>query len=148
MSCLPLSLCFQNNFAGALMTTAGHVPHLKAREAIPNLFLKLEQVPPSDVLCSSSRELAANRVEKPKKNSRSARKTMRLSLIQNLNTLQVKVHMKVIMKSLTLMRRSRTHPPAPSILMRTRQSRSETPKVLNQDELNDIRLDGVVEVLS
>ena len=80
--------------------------------------------------------------------SRSARKTMRLSLIQNLNTLQVKVHMKVIMKSLTLMRRSRTHPPAPSILMQTRQSRSETPKVLNQDELNDIRLDGVVEVLS
>ena len=73
---------------------------------------------------------------------------MRLSLIQNLNTLQVKVHMKVIMKSLILMRRSRTHPPAPSILMQTRQSRSETPKVLNQDELNDIRLDGVVEVLS
>ena len=48
------------------MTTAGQVPHLKAREAIPNLFLKLEQVPPSDVLCSSSRELAANWVEKLK----------------------------------------------------------------------------------
>ena len=30
--------------------------------------------------------------------SRSARKTTRLSLIQNLNTLQVKVHMNVIMK--------------------------------------------------
>ena len=71
-------------------------------------------------------------VESKNKNifSRSARKTMRLSLIQNLNTLQVKVHMKVIMKSLTLMRRSRTHPPAPSILMRTRQSWSDTP-VLN-----------------
>ena len=89
-------------------------------------------------------------VESKNKNifSRSARKTMRLSLIQNLNTLQVKVHMKVIMKSLTLMRRSRTHPPAPSILMRICLSRSDTPKVLNQDELNDIRLDGVVEVLS
>ena len=49
------------------MTTAGHVPHLKAREAIPNLFLKLEQVPPSDVLfCSSSRDLETSWVEKPK----------------------------------------------------------------------------------
>ena len=81
-----------------MTTTASEIPLLEAREAMPNLFLKLEQVPfsmpkPPIIWIQKSR----------KSPLRSVRMTVSWGLIQNPSTRRVRVHMKATTSSQTLM---------------------------------------------
>ena len=111
-----------------MTTTASQVPLLEAREAMPNLFLKLEQVIllatridfpcgfPSDKFVLS--QMPKTQIRRAiKLHSRSARMMLIQSPIRNQSTRQVRVHMKAIMNSQTLMMKMRRDPTRKAVLV-------------------------------
>ena len=124
-------------FADPLMTTtASEIPLLEAREAMPNLFLKLEQVPfsmpkPPIIWIQKSRKPLL----------RSVSMTASWGPIQIQSTRRVRVHMKATMNSQTLMMKMKRELTRKAVLVTLKKINQRLPDQThlgNQDTPSDV----------